>query len=65
MPGKTTTAVEEIEGRVEMLDKQIEQALERASRAQAEARDENDNAARMAILRTQYKRVLEATLLPI
>jgi len=59
MTSKEPTALEEIQARIDTLSKQIEQALSYASEAGDEVRRHNDAAARLALLRTGYLKVLE------
>lgn len=57
-----TTAINELHARVETLDGQITRALERASELHDAATVERDMAAKLALLCTQYKRILETVL---
>lgn len=59
MPSTRPTAIEELQGRIETLDDRIRRCLKRAGELQNAARFENDDAAELALLRTQYKRILE------
>jgi len=58
MPGNTMTALQEIQGRVETLDKQIEQAHAQASYHAGEATVASEQAAQMKVLRAQYAEIL-------
>lgn len=56
------TAISELRARVVTLEGQITRTLARADELQNAATVERDTAAQLALLNTQYKRILETVL---